>query len=53
MSIRTEEDLSESLRCLGVDADGEEIVDRVPYRFKLDLDRRDFVKLRFKSRINA
>lgn len=45
MSIRSEEDLAESLRCLGIDADGEEIVERVPFRFKLDVDRRDFVKL--------
>ncbi|HEX2751190.1 MAG TPA: molybdopterin cofactor-binding domain-containing protein [Verrucomicrobiales bacterium] len=45
MRIHSEEDIAESLRCLGIDADGEEIVERVPYRFKLDVDRRDFVKL--------
>lgn len=39
------EDLSDSLRCLGLDADGEEIVDRVEFHFRMELDRRDFVKL--------
>jgi len=40
-----DENVSEELRCLGLDSDGEEIVDRVDFRFQLGLERRDFVKL--------
>ena len=45
MTIHTESDAAELLNSPGTDRQEEEIVGRVPYRFKLEVDRRDFVKL--------